>query len=287
MRCFDGDPVNRSLGQIKALNVEKLDLLNDEGVVMRSRYDALINRFLTEEAVFLVDSGATAFLPFWTFIVESDVISTLRTAGRGVYIHIPISGGDMLNDTLLGFQTLAETAAEKSLVVWINEYFGEIERDGKTFDQMQVFQDNREKVLTSIGIPQRSPDLYGSDIRHMRERKLTFEEAISVDPISTSWKNGGSIASAANCSNNWRKRHSREVAITGPRPTYAGENQCRQLLNFKNSSPSWTVNKQPHCLASIPRPCRNWRLREWCRVTGSETCGALEPLSWTSGSRPA
>jgi hypothetical protein len=125
--------------------------------------------------------GATAFLPFWTFIVESDVISTLRAAGRRVYIHIPISGGDMLNDTLLGFQTLAETAAEKSLVVWINEHFGEIERDGKTFDQMQVFLDNREKVLTSIGIPQRSPDLYGSDIRHMRERKLTFEEAISVD----------------------------------------------------------------------------------------------------------
>ena len=40
VRCFDGDLVNRSLGQIKALNVEKLDLLNDEGVVMRSRYDA-------------------------------------------------------------------------------------------------------------------------------------------------------------------------------------------------------------------------------------------------------
>jgi hypothetical protein len=132
--------------------------------------------------VFLVDSGATAFLPFWTFIVESDVISSLRAAGRRVYIHIPISGGDMLSDTLLGFRTLAETAAEKSLVVWINEYFGEIERDGKTFDQMQVFIDNREKVLTSIGIPQRSPDLYGSDIRHVRERKLTFDEAISVDP---------------------------------------------------------------------------------------------------------
>jgi hypothetical protein len=182
VRCFDGDPVNRSLAQIKALNAEKLDLLNDEGVVMRSRYDALINRFLTEEAVFLVDSGATAFLPFWTFIVESDVISSLQAAGRRVYIHIPISGGDMLNDTLLGFKTLAETAAEKSLVVWINEYFREIERDGKTFDQMQVFLDNREKVLTSIGIPQRSPDLYGDDIRQMRERKLTFDEAISTAP---------------------------------------------------------------------------------------------------------
>jgi hypothetical protein len=180
VRCFDGDPVNRSLCKFKALNAEKLDLLNDEGVVQRARYDALIQRFLTEDAVFLVDSGATAFLPFWTFIVESDVFGTLRAAGRRVYIHIPISGGEMLNDTLLGFQTLAETAAEKSLVVWINEHFGEIERDGKTFDQMQVFLDNREKVLTSIGIPQRSPDLYGDDIRHMRERRLTFEEVVTA-----------------------------------------------------------------------------------------------------------
>src|ERR1700722_17716837 len=178
VRCLDGDPVNRSLGQIKALNVEKLDLLNDEGVVERTRYDALINRFLTEEAVFLVDSGATAFLPFWTFIVESEVIATLRSAGRGVYIHIPISGGDMLNDTLLGFKTLAETAAEKSLVVWVNEHFGQVARDGKTFDQMQVFLDNREKVLASIGIPERAPDTFGENIRRMRERKLTFQEAI-------------------------------------------------------------------------------------------------------------
>ena len=119
----------------------------------------------------------------------------------------------MLNDTLLGFQTLAETAAEKSLVVWINEYFGEIERDGKTFDQMQVFLDNREKVLTSIGVPQRSPDLYGSDIRHMRERKLTFDEAISVDldfNIVEKWRLN---RVRRELSNNWRKRRSREVPM--------------------------------------------------------------------------
>jgi len=182
VRCIDGDPVNRSLWQYKALDVEKLDLLNHEGLVMRSRYDSLIDRFLNDEAVFVLDSGATAFLPFWTYIVESDIIAILRGAGRRVYVHIPISGGEMLNDTLLGFKTLAETAAEKSLVVWINEFFGPVARDGKTFDQMQVYLDNREKVLTSIGIPQRPPDTFGENIRHMRERKLTFDEAIRTAP---------------------------------------------------------------------------------------------------------
>jgi len=52
--------------------------------------------------------------------------------------------------------------------------------DGKTFDQMQVYLDNRDKVLTSIGIPQRSPDTFGENIRRMRERKLTFQEAIGL-----------------------------------------------------------------------------------------------------------
>ena len=178
VRCIDGDPVNRSLAQYKALPLEKLDLVNQDGVVMRARYDALVDRFLNEEAVFVVDNGATAFLPFWTYIVESNIPAVLREAGRRVYVHIPISGGEMLNDTLLGFKTLAETAAEKSLVVWINEYFGAVARDGKKFDQMQVYLDNREKVLASVGIPERPSDTFAANIRRMRELKLTFEEAI-------------------------------------------------------------------------------------------------------------
>jgi len=148
--------------------------------VVRARYDGLVGRFLNEDGVFIVDSGATAFLPFWTYIVETDVISILRGAGRRVYVHVPISGGEMLNDTLLGFKTIAETAAENSLVVWINEYFGAVARDGKTFGQMQVYLDNREKVLASIGIPERSADTYGENIRRLRELKLTFNEGITT-----------------------------------------------------------------------------------------------------------
>jgi hypothetical protein len=178
VRCIDGDPVNRSLGQYKAFPVENLELINESGIVQRSRYDALVERFTTEEVVFIVDSGATAFLPFWTYIVESDIVAVLRNAGRRIYIHIPISGGEMLTDTLLGFKTIAEMATDRNLVVWINEYFGPVKRDEKTFDQMQVYRDHQEKVLASVGLPQLSPDTFGENIRQMRERKMIFEEAI-------------------------------------------------------------------------------------------------------------
>ena len=178
VRCIDGDPVNRSLGQYKLLRAEKLDLVNQDGLVQRTRYDRLLERFATENAVFVVDSGATAFLPFWTYAVETEMIPMLRKAGRRVYVHVPIGGGEMLNDTLLGFKTLAEDAAGKSLVVWINEYFGPVGRDGKGFEQMQVYLDNQDKVLACVAITQRSPDTYGETIRLMREKKLTFDEAI-------------------------------------------------------------------------------------------------------------
>src|SRR5437016_2000076 len=61
VRCIDGDPVNRSLAQYKALNAEKLDLVSEEGLVVRARYDALVQRFATEDGVFVMDSRATAF----------------------------------------------------------------------------------------------------------------------------------------------------------------------------------------------------------------------------------
>jgi CO dehydrogenase nickel-insertion accessory protein CooC1 len=99
--AIDADPVNRSLGQYMALSVEKLDLMNQDGLIERSRFDRLVDRFATEDTVFVVDSGATAFLPFWTYIVEAEMIRVLREAGRNVYVHVPISGGEMLNDTLL------------------------------------------------------------------------------------------------------------------------------------------------------------------------------------------
>jgi len=181
VRCIDGDPVNRSLAQYKALNAEKLDLVSGEGVVVRARYDVLVQRFATEEGVFVMDSGATAFLPFWSYIVESEMIRVLRDAGRKLYVHCVISGGEMLTDTLLGFETLARSTPDKNVVVWINEYFGPVSRDGKALDQVNVFQSHSDKMLGSIGIPQRSPDTFGESIQLMRTKKLTFEEAIQSE----------------------------------------------------------------------------------------------------------
>ena len=186
--CVDGDPVNRSLAQYKAFNAEKLDLVNEDGVIVRIRYDALLERFATEDKVFVVDSGATAFLPLWSYIVETEMIRVLREIGRKLYVHCVVSGGEMLNDSLLGFDTLARSTPDRNVVVWINEYFGPVAREGKSFDQMNVFQTHADKVVGSVGIPQRSPDTFGASVLLMRQKKLTFEEAIHSNELMIAQK---------------------------------------------------------------------------------------------------
>jgi hypothetical protein len=181
VRCIDGDPVNRSLAQYAALHADKLDLVNSDGIVDRTRYDVLLERFANEEATFLLDSGATVFLPLWSYIVETEMIRVLRDLGRRLYVHCVVCGGEMLNDTLVGFETLAQGTPDRGIVLWLNEYFGGIARDGKTFDQMTVFKENSDKLLGSVGIPQRSPDTFGVAIQRMREKKLTFDEAIQSE----------------------------------------------------------------------------------------------------------
>ena len=179
VRCIDGDPVNRSLSQYKALGAENLDLVNEDGLIQRWLYDLQVEHFLTSENAFVVDSGATAFLPFWTYIVESEMMRVLREAGRKVYLHVPVTGGETINDTLLGFSAVASATGDRSVIVWLNEFFGPVTHGGKRFEEMRVYSDNRDKVLASVALPQRSPDTYGRTIRTMREKKMTFEEAIN------------------------------------------------------------------------------------------------------------
>ena len=177
VQCIDTDPVNRTLSQYKGLDVQQLRLLRDGNVDQRG-FDALMEIMLTTEKVFVVDNGASTFIPLWHYFLENNVPGLLKNAGKQLYVHTVITGGQALEDTLKGFGELAETSAARMIVVWLNEFFGRIESGGKTFDEMAVYKQNETKVVGSVGIPKRTPDTFGRDIEEMIARKYTFDEAI-------------------------------------------------------------------------------------------------------------
>jgi hypothetical protein len=175
--CIDTDPVNTTLFQYKALDVTRLELLKDGGIDQRG-FDALMERLLTEDATFVVDNGASTFIPLWNYILENDAIEVLTQAGKRLYVHTVITGGQALLDTLHGFKSLADSSSDRNIIVWLNEYFGRIERDGKCFEDMAAYKDSGDKVFGSVHLARRNQDTFGRDLEEVISRKLTVEEAI-------------------------------------------------------------------------------------------------------------
>jgi len=175
---IDADPVNQTLAEYRGLAVNRLNLLK-EGSVDQREFDLLMERFLTESGTFVVDTGASTFIPLWHYVLENQALEYLRESGKRVFIHSVITGGQSLNDTLSGFEQLAETTREKNLVIWLNEYFGPVLLDGAPFREMAVCKKHANKVHGSVAIVRRTADTFGRDVEEMICQKMTFEEALN------------------------------------------------------------------------------------------------------------
>ncbi|AIC11746.1 conjugal transfer protein TraL (plasmid) [Xylella fastidiosa subsp. morus] len=178
VKCVDTDPVNQTLSNYKALNAQHIQLMNGSKINERN-FDHLMERLMTEEGIFVVDNGASSFVPLSNYLIENNAISMLKESGRNVFIHSVLTGGQALMDTLAGFKSLAEQADTNNIVIWLNEYFGAIEANGKTFTEMKVYTENAHKVRGIVRIIERNQDTFGKDMEVMASKKLTFSEVLS------------------------------------------------------------------------------------------------------------
>ena len=177
VRCIDADPVNQTLAQYKELGAERLDLMR-EGSVDQRAFDGLMESLLTESGTFIVDNGASTFIPLWNYVLENNAIALLKAAGRWVFVHCVLTGGQALGDTLSGFARLAQTTDERNIVLWVNEFFGRVERDGRALCDLPVYTEHAGSVVGSVAIPRRNQDTFGRDVEDVIVRKLTLQEAI-------------------------------------------------------------------------------------------------------------
>jgi hypothetical protein len=183
VECVDTDPVNQTFAQYRALGARHVELMRDGNIDQRG-FDALMERLLTEDGVFVVDNGASTFIPLWSYILENNVQELLRQAGKKLYVHTVVTGGQALADTLKGFRSLAESTSERNIIVWVNEYFGRVERDGKQFVDMNAYKESAEKVFGWVHLVKRNQDTFGRDFEELIARKLTMREAIAEGGVS-------------------------------------------------------------------------------------------------------
>lgn len=174
--AIDTDPVNATLAGYQAFDTQRLELM-EQGSLIERNFDRLIEQVIEEDSHFVIDNGAASFIPLSYYLTENDAIRLINEQGKQVIVHTVITGGQALRDTLGGFASLAEQLPEGTeLVIWLNEFFGDIEAEGKSFEDMQVYQNNRHRVQGLIRIARQTSSTFGEDVKQMLDRKLTFDQ---------------------------------------------------------------------------------------------------------------
>ncbi|MCG9766826.1 hypothetical protein L1D53_25575, partial [Vibrio alginolyticus] len=175
LHCYDTDPVNPTFSQYQALQPKVVNILTEDNNINTRFFDDLLEDLFNLDGIAVVDNGAATFVPLMAYMAENDVAEMLAENGVCLVVHIPVTGGQALSECLKGLnQTLNTMNAE--IVVWLNEYNGKIEQNGKSFEQFGVYKQNQNRILGTILLESFSADTYGHDIAQMTSLNLTFDE---------------------------------------------------------------------------------------------------------------
>lgn len=176
--CFDTDPINATFHGFKSLNVIRLDIMDGDEINPR-HFDKLIETIAATQQDVIIDNGASSFVPLSHYLLTNQVTELLQELGHELIIHTVITGGQALLDTINGFsQLVKQFPDEVKFVVWLNPYWGKIELEGKTFEQMKVYKENKNRISSLITIPDLKEETFGRDLSEMLQQKITFKEAI-------------------------------------------------------------------------------------------------------------
>lgn len=176
--CADTDPSNPTFSAYKRFAAKHINIMTNEMNIDRSKFDELIETLVEHDGNCVVDNGSSSFLPMMAYMLENDVIPFLQGHGKTVYVHAVMVGGAGLDETLRCIDTLLKSQVAR-LVVWENEFFGPVVKNGKKFTDSEVYTKNKGRIAGVIRVPARSEDTYGKDLAAMSIGRLSFDEAVT------------------------------------------------------------------------------------------------------------
>lgn len=185
--CIDTDPVNATFHGYQALQVRRIDLMEEEEINPRG-FDALIDLVAQAQGDTIIDNGASSFVPLSHYLISNQIPALLAELDHLLVVHTVITGGQALLDTISGFAHLAsQCPPETRFIAWLNPYWGPVEHEGNGFEQMKTYLANRERLSAIVRLPVLKKETFGRDLAGMLQQRLTFDEALAMPalPIMT------------------------------------------------------------------------------------------------------
>lgn len=176
---IDTDPVNSTFASFEKLNVKHIDLLLDNNINPR-KFDEMMELIFESENDVVIDNGASSFIPLLAYFIENNVFEIFKDMGAEINFHTIIMGGQSLQDTLNGLHQISERIPDYvNLIVWLNEYNGQIEMEGKGFESFKLYKQLQDRIQQLIVVEQRTRETFGEDVKKMLEAKKTYNEILS------------------------------------------------------------------------------------------------------------
>jgi hypothetical protein len=179
---IDTDSGNPTFSRFKSLNVEHMNITED-GEINPRLFDGLMEKFLTNNGPFVVDTGSTAFLSFWNYVIRTGAFDILRNEMRSPLIHVPIAPAPDLDDTLTGFAGICQHVPDGSIVAWLNQKERLIQLNGKDFTELDIVRENAAKLRGVVVVSNRTEKLHRADVSDMLCAHQTFDERIGTAQI--------------------------------------------------------------------------------------------------------
>jgi hypothetical protein len=172
--------VNGSFHDITALGVRAVKILKEDSEEIDiGEMDSMVERILNEDSNFVVDNGATSFVPMSRYLVQDGVVEAICSAGEQVVVHTIVAGGPELVHTGRGLHAVVrQFPPEVEIVLWLNEHHGEVRgADGKGFEDTPLYQEARHRLNCTVRLSRLNPHTFGANLADMLARNMTFAEA--------------------------------------------------------------------------------------------------------------
>ncbi|MDP5168563.1 AAA family ATPase [Pseudomonas syringae] len=180
VQLIDTDPVNATFAGYQALNVMRLELMNADKQINPRNFDNLIQIIAETDCDIIIDNGASSFVPLTHYLISNQVPALIAEMGHNLVIHTVVTGGQSLIDTVSGLGQLAsQFPQEATFVVWLNPFWGPIEHEGKPFEQMKAYKDNKARISAIINVPALDPETFGQDLSKTLQDRITFDQALA------------------------------------------------------------------------------------------------------------
>lgn len=190
--CCDTDPVNATFYQYKSLDVAHFDIA-EKGMVVQRSFDKLMQAVLETSTAVVIDNGAASFMPLTKYLAENNIFQIFSEAGKQVYIHSVLTGGQARDDTYNGFaELISKVNSHAKVVVWENEFWGPVLYDGNPITATKLFKeaDKAGKIAGIVKITDRSgSDTFTGDVKKMTELHLTLNDVLASEEFNLFEKN--------------------------------------------------------------------------------------------------